>query len=76
MQLLITELSQTSQEFDSFWKQHDVLERQGGRREFNHPAQGLICFQQVTLRPLDQEQLKLVVLTPIHQALTKALANN
>ncbi len=64
LQRLVTELSQTSPEFERFWKQHDVLERQGGRREFNHPQQGLIGYQQVTLRPVDQEQLKLVLLTP------------
>lgn len=64
LQRLVTELSQTSQEFDRFWKQHDVLERQGGQRQFSHPKRGLISYQQVTLRPVDQEQLKLVLLTP------------
>lgn len=64
LQRLVTELSQTSPEFERFWKQHDVLERQGGQREFNHPQRGLIGYQQVTLRPVDQEQLKLVLLTP------------
>ena len=61
---LIDELAQGSLEFSSFWKQHDVLERQGGKREFNHPVRGLISFQQVTLRPVEQEQLKLVLLKP------------
>ncbi len=64
LQRLVAELSQTSPEFERFWKQHDVLERQGGRREFNHPQHGLIGYQQVTLRPVDQEQLKLVLLQP------------
>jgi len=64
LQRLVTELSRTSAEFERFWKQHDVLERQGGQREFNHPKRGLISFQQVTLRPVDQEQLKLVLLQP------------
>ncbi len=61
---LVTELSQSSPEFERFWKQHDVLERQGGQREFNHPKLGLISYQQVTLRPVEQEQLKLVLLQP------------
>lgn len=60
---LIKELS-SSNEFAQFWKQHDVLERQGGQREFQHPTQGLIHFQQITLRPVEQEQLKLVLLQP------------
>lgn len=61
---LVNELSQSSPEFDLFWRQHDVLERQGGLREFNHPKLGLVCYQQVTLRPVEQEQLKLVLLNP------------
>jgi transcriptional regulator with XRE-family HTH domain len=64
LQRLIAELSQTSPEFGRFWKQHDVLERQGGLREFSHPQLGLISYQQVTLRPVEQEQLKLVLLQP------------
>lgn len=64
LQRLVSELSQTSPDFDRFWKQHDVLERQGGERAFNHPQRGLISYQQVTLRPVDQEQLKLVLLKP------------
>lgn len=61
---LVNELSQAGAEFDRFWKQHDVLERQGGQRQFNHPTQGLISYSQVTLRPVEQEQLKLVLLQP------------
>lgn len=65
LQKLVAELSQGSAEFDRCWKLHDVLERQGGQREFNHPQKGLVTYQQVTLRPVDQEQLKLVLLTPV-----------
>lgn len=64
LQSLVTELSQASPEFDQFWKQHDVLERQGGLREFNHPQFGILSYQQVTVRPVEQEQLKLVMLSP------------
>lgn len=64
LQKLVSELTQANPEFDRFWKQHDVLERQGGQREFNHPQHGLISYQQVTLRPVEQEQLKLVLLQP------------
>jgi transcriptional regulator with XRE-family HTH domain len=61
---LVLELSQASADFERFWKQHDVLERQGGQRTFNHPTLGLISYSQVTLRPVEQEQLKLVLLHP------------
>lgn len=64
LQNLVVELSKSSTEFDQFWKQHDVLERQGGLREFNHAELGLLRYQQVTMRPVDQEQLKLVMLSP------------
>ena len=66
LQSLVAELTKSSAEFDQFWKQHDVLERQGGLREFNHPTQGVLTYQQVTMRPVDQEQLKLVMLSPTH----------
>ncbi|MDB5802020.1 MAG: DNA-binding protein [Rhodocyclales bacterium] len=65
LQKLVEELSQASPEFAQFWKQHDVLERQGGQRDFNHPKRGLISYQQVTLHPVEQEQLKLVMLKPV-----------
>lgn len=61
---LVNELSQASPDFERFWKQHDVLERQGGQRQFNHTTHGLISYSQVTLRPVEQEQLKLVLLQP------------
>jgi transcriptional regulator with XRE-family HTH domain len=65
LQKLIEELSQASPEFAQFWKQHDVLERQGGQRDFRHPKRGLISYQQVTLHPVEQDQLKLVMLKPL-----------
>lgn len=61
---LIDELKQGSPEFARFWKRHHVMERQGGRRDFNHPKRGLIAYQQVTLHPVDQEYIKLVLLKP------------
>ncbi len=64
LQQLIEELKKGSPEFSRYWKQHDVLERQGGQRAFNHPKWGLVSYQQVTLHPVEQEQLKLVLLKP------------
>lgn len=66
---LVDELSNSSAAFSQFWKQHDVLERQGGQRAFLHPDKGLIEYQQVTLRPVEQEQLKLVLLQPLSERL-------
>lgn len=58
----IDQLAQASPEFARHWKQHDVLERQGGVRGFNHPSLGRLALQQVTFRLVDHEQLKLVLL--------------
>ncbi len=64
VQGLIAELRQESPDFARFWKQHDVLERQGGARTFNDPRRGIVTYQQVTLHPVDQEHIKLVLLKP------------
>lgn len=61
---LIDELSAASADFARFWKLHDVLERQGGTRGFQHPLQGLIHYQQLTLFPGEHEHLKFVMLKP------------
>ncbi|WP_035055545.1 helix-turn-helix domain-containing protein [Andreprevotia chitinilytica] len=64
LQQLVDTLAQASPEFARYWKLHDVLERQGGLRGFNHPTRGRLTYQQVTFRLVDQEHLKLVLLTP------------
>ena len=64
MQRLVEELSAGSAEFTRFWKLHDVLERQGGERGFQHPARGEIHYQQVTLFPGEHEHIKFVMLKP------------
>lgn len=62
---LVEELSSASADFARFWKQHDVLERQGGERRFLHPVRGEIRYQQATLRPDEHEHLKFVMLKPV-----------
>jgi transcriptional regulator with XRE-family HTH domain len=65
LQLLVDDLTQGSPEFARYWKQHDVLERQGGLRGFHHPQKGWVAYRQFTLRPVEQEHLKLVLLKPV-----------
>jgi len=60
----VEELSVASPEFARFWKQHDVLERQGGERSFNHPTRGEVRYQQVTLHSGDDDSVKFVMLQP------------
>ncbi|MBB3258879.1 transcriptional regulator with XRE-family HTH domain [Paraburkholderia bannensis] len=59
---LIDSLLATSDEFARYWGSQDVFEREGGRREFNHPRHGRIAYDQITLKPAHREDLKLVVL--------------
>ncbi|MDR3428493.1 MULTISPECIES: helix-turn-helix transcriptional regulator [Silvimonas] len=60
---LIDSLHQASPEFATYWKRYDVLERHGGLRGFNHPVHGHMNLSQVTFQLVDQDHLKLVLLT-------------
>jgi transcriptional regulator with XRE-family HTH domain len=59
---LIDTLTSTSDAFARFWASQDVGEREGGRREFNHPRDGRVVYDQITFKPAHREDLKLVVL--------------
>ncbi len=59
---LIAGLQQASAEFAQLWEQHDVVEREGGVRTFNHPTDGLVTYQQVTFDLAAQPDLKLTML--------------
>ncbi|OHX19604.1 helix-turn-helix transcriptional regulator [Chromobacterium sphagni] len=59
---MLARLRRKSVEFERFWQQQDVLEREGGERAFNHPAQGRLLRQQITLRPAQAAEYKLVML--------------
>src|SRR6201994_887704 len=45
---LIDDLSAASAAFARFWASHDVFEREGGERAFNHPSRGRLVFNQIT----------------------------
>jgi len=59
---MIDGLRAASREFDVLWREQGVLEREGGERVFNHPAQGRLVLQQITLRVANSPDLKLVML--------------
>jgi transcriptional regulator with XRE-family HTH domain len=59
---LIDSLIAASDDFTRFWASQDVGEREGGRREFNHPRHGALAYDQITFKPAHREDLKLVVL--------------
>jgi transcriptional regulator with XRE-family HTH domain len=62
---LIAQLSGASVEFRHWWGAQQVLGRDGGLRRFQHPVQGLLSFNQVTLHLARQHEVKLVMLLPV-----------
>lgn len=59
---LLNTLLQHSTVFAHWWTRHTVIEREGGVREFQHPARGRLRFQQTTFRLATHPELKLVML--------------
>ncbi|KAG0164376.1 hypothetical protein DFQ28_009336 [Apophysomyces sp. BC1034] len=48
--------------FAHFWASQDVFEREGGRREFDHPTRGRVAYDQITFVPAQRDDMKLVLL--------------
>ncbi|AHG21374.1 DNA-binding protein [Chania multitudinisentens RB-25] len=61
----VRNMTHNSEPFHYWWKQQDVMAREGGERVFTHPQQGVLRYQQVTFYPAEQHGLKLVILIPL-----------
>jgi hypothetical protein len=61
----IDRLSAASAEFAAWWPQHEVLNRRGGRRDFDHPLVGKLALEQVSLQVSGTPTLKFYVLMPL-----------
>lgn len=59
---LIDQLNRDSDVFSHWWTRHAVVEREGGLREFQHPREGRLAYQQTTFRLATHPDLKLVML--------------
>lgn len=59
---LVNTLKQGSAVFARGWTQHAVVPRAGGLREFHHPRQGRLAFEQITFCLATYPDLKLVML--------------
>jgi len=59
---LVAELCARSPDFARFWTEQEVLGREGGERYFDHPLDGTLCFQQLSLSLAAQQDIKLVLL--------------
>lgn len=56
------ELQQGSSVFAHWWTRHTVVDRAGGLREFSHPTDGILRYQQITFRLATRPDCKLVML--------------
>lgn len=65
IQALIAELSARSPFFASAWTEHGVIGREGGVRTFDHPLDGFVRYEQITLHLANRPELKLVMLSPL-----------
>jgi transcriptional regulator with XRE-family HTH domain len=61
---LVEELHRESADFARFWGAQAVLKREGGARTFNHPRDGFLCFQQVSLTIANWPDFRLTMLLP------------
>jgi transcriptional regulator with XRE-family HTH domain len=64
MAALVRDLLDRSEAFARFWNSHAVLAREGGTRVFNHPQDGTLRYEQITLVPAAHPDHKLVMLLP------------
>jgi hypothetical protein len=69
---LVELLRAASPEFRTWWPRHEVRSRFEGRREFEHPRVGRLVLEQLTLRPLEDDELRVVLYTPLPEADTRA----
>jgi transcriptional regulator with XRE-family HTH domain len=59
---LVENLRARSPFFEHAWQAHAVVEREGGERTFNHPADGFLSYRQTTFLLAPHQDVKLVVL--------------
>jgi transcriptional regulator with XRE-family HTH domain len=59
---LVAELSGRSPEFAHAWNEHAVLSREGGERTFDHPLDGFLRCEQITMTLAARPEFKFVML--------------
>ncbi len=64
---LVDDLRKRSPLFARSWGEHEVVERIGGERRFDHPRDGRLCYEQVVFALASRPDFKLVVLLPQEQ---------
>jgi hypothetical protein len=64
LKALVDELGQRSAVFARGWQEHEVEERIGGERSFDHPRKGRLHYEQIAFTFASRADFKLVILTP------------
>ncbi len=62
LRALVEALHRESADFARFWREHEVLGREGGERTFRHPRDGFLKFEQVTFALAERPDWKLTML--------------
>ena len=62
---MVERLRRSSPLFQEAWGAQNVLEREGGLRDFHHPRDGALRFVQHSFTPSERPDFKLVFLTPV-----------
>lgn len=62
LQALVEELRRRSPYFARCWREHDVVDRTGGERTFDHPRRGRLSYEQVAFAVANRPDFKLVML--------------
>jgi transcriptional regulator with XRE-family HTH domain len=74
MKALADDLARECPDFARLWDNHNVSMRDGGTRSFNHPKDGLLRYEQVTLVPPAFPDHKVVILLPITLAESRSVS--
>ena len=61
---LVADLGRASPLFARWWRAHDVIERAGGERSFDHPRRGRLHYEQMAFNLASRPDFKLVMLMP------------
>lgn len=64
LKALVDDLAARNAFFARCWQEHEVVERAGGERGFEHPRKGRLHYKQVAFTLASRSDFKLVMLTP------------
>ena len=62
---LVEKLSAESQDFATWWPEHDVSQFETRIRRFRHPAAGVLTFEYQQLAPVEWPSLRVVCQLPV-----------